>query len=85
MATACQSPKNITQRERISFQEIEKGMTPKEVRKTLGAPVRTIRENGQIRWMVYEDDDYQYRVYVQEGLVTAIPGRRGPAAPLDTP
>ena len=85
IATACQSSQHTVQRESMPLQKVEEGMTPTEVRTVMGPPVQTIRDAGEIRWMVYESEPNRFRIYFQEGTVVAVPNRRNEKSNLDSP
>lgn len=83
--TGCQSSQRAAKQGQTPLQRVEEGMTPEEVRMVMGDPLRTIRDEGGIRWMVYESEPYQFRIYFQKGEVAAVPTRRYETANLDTP
>lgn len=83
MATACQSSRQPVQRDGMPLQKVEEGMSPTEVRTVIGTPVQTIREEGEIQWMVYESGTNRFRIYFREGEVAGVPGRRNATANLD--
>lgn len=83
MTTACQSSRHTVKRGETPLQKVEEGMTPEEVRMVMGAPLQTIRDEGEIRWMVYEGESYRSRIYFREGEVAAVPTRRHETANLD--
>lgn len=52
---------------------VQPGMTPEDVRARLGAPLDTIHADGRLRWMIYGTEFEEVYIYVQHGMVEAIP------------
>ena len=81
---ACQSAHEATRRDAsLVLQKVERGMSPVEVRTVMGAPVRTIREDGDVQWMVYGMSARRLMIYFQDERVVAVPRRPGPRAYTD--
>ncbi|PSQ90931.1 MAG: hypothetical protein BRD30_03990 [Bacteroidetes bacterium QH_2_63_10] len=82
---ACQSTRPSAQSGKDLLHGVEEGMTPSQVRAVMGAPARTVRERGEIQWMMYESGPYESWVHVRDGRVTAVPRRAVKTASGDVP
>jgi hypothetical protein len=78
-SSACRSTSKTPQPESPVLRNVEQGMSPSEVRTLLGAPQHTIREDGQIRWMIYGTATQQLLIYFRHAKVAAVPQRSGHA------
>ena len=50
-------------------------MSPSKVQSILGPPQRTIRRDGQLRWMVYGTSAQRLLIYFRHEKVVAVPQR----------
>ena len=77
---ACQSSQEATRTPSRVLQEVERGMSPSDVRAVMGAPRQTMRDDGEVRWMVYGTSAHQVMIYFRDERVVALP--RSAAAPV---
>ena len=80
MPVACQPTEEATRTTTRDLQNVERGMSPSDVRAVMGPPRQTVQENGDVQWMVYGTSAHQVMIYFRNERVVALP-RRG-AAPV---
>lgn len=73
MPVACQPTENATRETGPSLQHVERGMSPSDVRAVLGPPRQTVRENGDVQWMVYGTSAHRVMIYFRDDRVVALP------------
>jgi len=77
---ACQPTEEATRESGPNLQTVERGMSPSDVRAIMGPPRQTVRENGDVQWMVYGTPAHQVMIYFRDERVVALP--RSGAAPV---
>lgn len=59
----------------IPLRDVELGMQVPDVRSALGPPLRIIRTDGAVVWMVYGTSAERVRIHFDDNVVTAVPRR----------
>jgi len=73
MPVACQPTKEATRATGRNLQNVERGMSPSDVRVIMGAPRQTVRKNDEVQWMVYGTPAHRFMIYFQNERVVALP------------
>lgn len=78
VVSACTGPRAATESrtgDGDPFRRVELGMRPADVRSAIGPPLRTIRADGALVWMVYGTSAERVRIHFDDNVVAAVPRR----------